>query len=148
MRDEDFMRLAIRQAELAELNGEVPVGAVLVREGRLLAVGYNQPIGRCDPTAHAEIIVMRQAGQIINNYRITDVELYVTLEPCLMCVGALLQARIKRLIFGAFEKRTGAIEVLQRLSANKQTNHTIEIQGGVLASDCSELLARFFRERR
>ena len=140
---------ALAQARLAAQKGEVPVGAVLVdAEGRLLAAGHNQPISACDPSAHAEIVTLRAAAHELGNYRLVDTTLYVTLEPCTMCVGALVHARVKRLVYGATEPRTGAIESAQRLFETGEYNHRPEIEGGVMAQESSALLTDFFRARR
>tara|TARA_B100001093_G_scaffold140379_1_gene132907 strand:- start:301 stop:780 length:480 start_codon:yes stop_codon:yes gene_type:complete len=146
--DEMFMREALILAERAMCLGEVPVGAVLTKNGEIIADGHNQPLGACDPTAHAELVALRKAGQLLNNYRLVDCELYVTIEPCVMCVGALLHARIKRLVFGAAEPRAGAVQSHLKLLEKSHFNHTIEWRGGVLAADCGALMQRFFREKR
>lgn len=146
--DEMFMRDALALAERAMCLGEVPVGAVLTKNGEIIADGHNQPLGACDPTAHAELVALRKAGQLLNNYRLVDCELYVTIEPCVMCVGALLHARIKRLVFGAAEPRAGAVQSHLKLLEKSHFNHTIEWRGGVLAADCGALMQRFFREKR
>jgi tRNA(adenine34) deaminase len=128
---------------------EVPVGAVLVdADGELLAAGHNQPISACDPSAHAEIVTLRQAALKLDNYRLPDTTLYVTLEPCTMCVGALVHARVKRLVYAASEPRSGAIESAQRLFETGEYNHRPEIEGGLLAVESSELLTAFFKARR
>ncbi len=146
--DEMFMRDALVLAERAMCLGEVPVGAVLTKNGEIIADGHNQPLGACDPTAHAELVALRKAGQLLSNYRLVDCELYVTIEPCVMCVGALLHARIKRLVFGAAEPRAGAVQSHLKLLEKSHFNHTIEWRGGVLAADCGALMQRFFREKR
>lgn len=147
-RDTLYMRMAIDQAHNAWAMGEVPVGAVLVRDGQVVATGFNQPIGTHDPTAHAEIMVLRAAAAIVENYRLPECELYVTLEPCAMCVGALLHARIKRVVYGAPEPKTGAAGSVIDLFSFKKLNHHTHVQGGVLADTCSQLLKNFFAERR
>lgn len=146
--DRKWMRLALEQAALAAQAGEVPVGAVLVRDGELIAAGFNQPIGRCDPTAHAEIVALRAAAQTLNNYRLPETTLYVTIEPCAMCAGALVHARIKRLVFGAAEPRAGAVESSLRLLAGEQLNHRVEVASGVLGDECGAIMKAFFRDRR
>jgi tRNA(adenine34) deaminase len=146
--DERFMREAISQARLAELAGEVPVGAVLVAEGEILARGYNCPIGRRDPTAHAEMIAIRQASATSGNYRLQGATLYVTLEPCVMCAGALVQARIRRLVFGARDLRFGGVRAKFRIADSELLNHQVEIVEGVLAPECLSLLKDFFQQRR
>jgi tRNA(adenine34) deaminase len=143
------MREALRQAQLAADRGEVPVGAVLIDvEGELLAAGHNQPIAACDPSAHAEIVTLRAAALKLANYRLPDTTLYVTLEPCTMCVGALLHARVKRLVYAAREPRTGAIESAHQLLETGEYNHRIEVEGGLLAEESSALMTAFFRARR
>jgi len=147
--DAFWMRQALEQAELAAAHDEVPVGAVLVdKTGERIAVGHNQPIAAHDPTAHAEIMVLREAAHRLQNYRLPDTTLYVTLEPCTMCVGALVQARVGRLVYGATEPKTGAIESAHRLFEEGQFNHYPEIQGGVLESDCAALMSTFFEQKR
>jgi tRNA(adenine34) deaminase len=146
--DQAFMRLALDQARNAWLLGEVPVGAVIVREGRVIATGYNRPIGDSDPTAHAEIVALRQAAQLLGNYRLPDCTLYVTLEPCAMCAMALLHARIARVVFGARDPKTGAAGSVLDLFAHVGLNHHCSVQGDVEAADCGALLQEFFRERR
>jgi tRNA(adenine34) deaminase len=143
------MREALAQARIAADSGEVPVGAVLVdATGERLAAGHNQPIGACDPSAHAEIVTLRAAAQKLGNYRLPGCTLYVTLEPCTMCVGALVHARIKRLVYAATEPKSGAIESAQCLFESGRYNHQPEIEGGVLAAECSQLLSAFFEARR
>jgi tRNA(adenine34) deaminase len=146
--DRVFMRQAIDQAFNAQMLGEVPVGAVLVHEGQILSTGYNQPIGNHDPTAHAEIQALRAAAEILGNYRLPDCTLYVTLEPCAMCAGAMMHARLKRVVFGAADPKTGACGSVIDLFANKQLNHHTQIESGLLAEESSQLLKDFFAERR
>lgn len=146
--DTGFMRLALDQAGNAYALGEVPVGAVVVFEGKVIATGYNQPIGSHDPSAHAEICAMRQAATLLGNYRLVDCELYVTLEPCAMCAGAIQHARIRRLVWGAPDPKTGACGSVVNLMAESRLNHHCESMGGVLADDCARLLRSFFAERR
>lgn len=148
MMDEDWMWHALRLAQRAEQQGEVPVGAVLVQDDRCIAEGWNQPIRNNDPTAHAEIVALRKAGQILNNYRLIDTTLYVTLEPCVMCMGAIAHARVKRLVFGAFDPKRGAVCHALQLSDAPFLNHRVEWTGGVLERNCSELLTDFFKARR
>lgn len=148
MNDEHWMRQALELACEAEAAGEVPVGAVIVKDGVLVAKGWNRPISICDPTAHAEIIALRAAGLKLDNYRLPDTELYVTLEPCPMCVGALLHARVSRVIYAATDPRTGALGGAFDLLNDTKHNHAFEVTEGVLADESSELLRRFFRERR
>lgn len=143
------MRLALEQARLAAEMGEVPVGAVLVDEkNQLLASGHNQPISSNDPTAHAEIVTLRRAAESIDNYRLVNTTLYVTLEPCVMCVGAMVHARVKRLVYGAVEYKTGAIESACRLLDTTRFNHRIEIGSGILKEECATILSDFFAQRR
>ena len=148
MNDQDWMRYAIRLAQRAEQQGEVPIGALVVYENRCLAEGWNQPIQNHDPTAHAEIQAIRKAGQVLNNYRLIDCTLYVTLEPCVMCMGAIAHSRIKRLVFGAFDPKRGAVCNALQLSDAPFLNHHIEWQGGILEADCSSLLTDFFKAKR
>ncbi len=146
------MRLALDQAQNAWLVGEVPVGAVIVRPGRdgpqVIATGYNRPITTHDPTAHAEIVALRHAATLVENYRLPDCELFVTLEPCAMCAMALMHARFKRVVFGAADPKTGAAGSVVDLFAQGQLNHHTTVQGGVLADECGQLLRSFFAERR
>ena len=143
------MRRAVEQARRAESLGEVPIGAVLVDDtDELLATGHNQPIGACDPSAHAEIVALRAAAQKLGNYRLPGTTLYVTLEPCTMCVGALVHARVARVVYGAAEPKTGAIESAQRLFESGEFNHRPEIVSGVLADECAALMTDFFAARR
>jgi len=150
--DERGMRLALDQAQNAWLVGEVPVGAVIVRRGpeglQVLATGYNRPITTHDPTAHAEIVALRHAATLLENYRLPDCELYVTLEPCAMCAMALMHARFKRVVYGAPDPKTGAAGSVLDLFAEGRLNHHTEVLGGVLADDCGALLRSFFAERR
>lgn len=143
------MRRALSLASYAESNGEVPVGAVIVGgTGELLAEGWNQPVSTSDPTAHAEIVALRKASARVGNYRLEDATLYVTLEPCIMCTGALLNARIRRLVFGGRDLRFGAVRSKFRLADHDLLNHRVEVVEGVLGSDCVALLEQFFRARR
>ena len=143
-----FMQQALAQASQAAAAGEVPVGAVVVCDGQVIATGSNAPIGLHDPTAHAEVIALRAAAKVRGNYRLPDCELYVTLEPCAMCVGAMLHARLKRVVFGALEPKTGAAGSVLNLFENKQLNHQTQVEGGVMAQECGAMLQAFFRERR
>ncbi|MEO8936683.1 MAG: tRNA adenosine(34) deaminase TadA [Burkholderiaceae bacterium] len=143
-----FMQAALQQAQNAQLVGEVPVGAVVVRNGRIIGTGFNQPIGSHDPTSHAEIIALRQAAQSVGNYRLPDCHLYVTLEPCAMCVGAMLHARLQRVVFGAFDRKTGAGGSVLNLFSEVALNHHTEAIGGVMAAESVVLLRGFFEERR
>jgi tRNA(adenine34) deaminase len=146
--DETFMRQAIDQAHHAWGAGEVPVGAVVVRDGQVLATGYNQPIGSHDPTAHAEVRAMRAAAERLGNYRLVDCDLYVTLEPCAMCCGAIMHARIRRLVYGARDPKTGACGSVVDLMSEGRLNHHTDVRGGVLESACGALLSDFFAARR
>ena len=146
--DPEWMRLALQQAELAALDGEVPVGAVVVKDGQLIAVGRNAPVGRHDPTAHAEIAALRSAAEVLGNYRLDGCELFVTLEPCAMCSGAMLHARLKRVVYGAPEPRTGAAGSVLNLFGHAELNHQTQVLGGVLAEDCGKVLQEFFKPRR
>ncbi len=147
-RDHFWMQHAIRLAEAAALQEEVPVGAVLVTNDEMLGEGFNRPISESDPSAHAEIVAIRQGAKKISNYRILDSTLYVTLEPCIMCVGAIVHARVKRLVFGAYDAKAGAVgSAFQVLDTNK-LNHRVEYAGGLLAHNCGQLLSEFFRARR
>jgi tRNA(adenine34) deaminase len=148
MTDEEWMRHAIRLAQRAEQQGEVPIGALLVYQNRCIAEGWNQPIQNNDPTAHAEIVALRKAGQVLQNYRLIETTLYVTLEPCVMCMGAIAHARVKRLVFGAFDPKRGAVCHALQLSDAAFLNHRIEWTGGMLEQNCSELLSDFFKARR
>jgi len=146
--DETFMRLALDQAHNAWALAEVPVGAVVVKDNKILATGFNQPIGNADPTAHAEIRAMRAAAQLLGNYRLNDCELYVTLEPCAMCAGAMQHARIRRLIYGAADPKTGACGSVIDLFAIPKLNHHTKVRGDVLAEESRRLISSFFVERR
>ncbi len=145
---EQWMQHALMLAQKAAELGEVPVGAVLVKDDQLLAEGWNQPIAGHDPTAHAEIRAIRQAAQQLNNYRLPGTTLYITLEPCSMCAGAIVHARIDRVIFGTAEPRAGAAGSVLNLLQNSQFNHQVEVDSGVLAEECGQILKDFFRERR
>jgi tRNA(adenine34) deaminase len=146
--DESAMRLALDQALNAQLCGEVPVGAVIVRDGTVIATGYNRPITTHDPTAHAEIVALRHAAQLAGNYRLPDCELYVTLEPCAMCAMALMHARFKRVVYGAADPKTGAAGSVIDLFADARLNHHTVVESGLLADACGALLRGFFAERR
>lgn len=146
--DAHFMRLALAQAHAAAAQGEVPVGAVVVYQGRVIAQGCNAPIATHDPSAHAEMVALRAAAQALGNYRLDDCELFVTLEPCAMCSGALLHARFKRVVFGAADPKTGAAGSVVNLFAQPRLNHQTTVQGGVLAHECGQVLAGFFQQRR
>ena len=146
--DEKWMSLAIKQAIKAEEEGEVPVGAVLVKDGTIIEKAHNQPISTNDATAHAEIQLLRAAGKKKKNYRLTGSTLYVTLEPCAMCFSAMMHARIKRIVYGAHDSKTGVCESSENLSNANCFNHVISIKGGVLKNKCNKLLIEFFKKRR
>lgn len=148
MNDQHWMQHALLLACKAEAAGEVPVGAVLVNDGICIAEGWNQPIERHDPTAHAEVMALRSAGASLGNYRLTGTTLYVTLEPCLMCVGAMVHARVQRLVFGTHDPKSGAVTTCASGFETPGLNHRVEWSGGVLADECSERLKQFFRTRR
>ncbi|WP_414718698.1 tRNA adenosine(34) deaminase TadA [Trinickia sp.] len=147
-RDRRFMRQALAAAESARAAGEVPVGAVLVRGDEVIATGFNHPIGAHDPSAHAEMAALRTAAKTLANYRMPGCELYVTLEPCLMCAGAIMHARIARVVFGAYDPKTGACGSVANAFADPRLNHHTSVQGGVLAEECGDTLRSFFAERR
>jgi tRNA(adenine34) deaminase len=147
-RDLEFMRAALALAQDGRRAGEVPVGAVVVADGTIVGRGFNAPISRRDPTGHAEIAALREAAQALGNYRLPGCDLYVTLEPCAMCAGAILHARIRRLVFGARDPKTGACGSVVDLFADARLNHHTTVTGGVLAEDCGALLSAFFAERR
>ncbi len=146
--DEDFMREALNLARQAEAAGEVPVGAVIALDGAIIGRGRNSPIGRLDPTAHAEMLALKEAAAAVRNYRLDGATLYVTLEPCVMCAGALVTARVSRLVFGARDLRFGGVRSKFRLADSDLLNHRVEIAEGVLAAECLELLQYFFEQRR
>ncbi|WP_211467580.1 tRNA adenosine(34) deaminase TadA [Collimonas silvisoli] len=148
MRDAIYMQQAISQARNAWALGEVPVGALVVKDGQVIATGFNQPIGNHDPTAHAEIMALRAAATILGNYRLPGCEIYVTLEPCAMCAGAMMHARIARVIYGASDPKTGACGSVLNLFEQEKLNHHTEVTAGVLAEECGTLLKEFFAERR
>jgi len=148
MSDEHWMQRALELAHKAEAAGEVPVGAIIVLNGELIAEGWNQPIRSSDPTAHAEIMALRAAGQKLGNYRLLDAELYVTLEPCPMCVGAMLHARVKRVIYAATDPKTGALDGAYDLLNSVSHNHSFDVTKGILEEQSRELLQGFFRSRR
>jgi tRNA(adenine34) deaminase len=146
--DELYMHRALQLARCAEAEGEVPVGAVLVAEGRVVAETWNRPISSNDPTAHAELLALRVAGKALGNYRLVGATLYVTLEPCAMCAGAMVHARIARLVYGAPDPKAGAAGSVFDLLRSEALNHRVEVEGGVLGEACGELLRRFFQARR
>ena len=146
--DQQYMRMAIEQAQLAAQSGEVPVGAVLVRDGQVISKAFNKPIANHDPSAHAEMLALREAALSEGNYRIPGSTLYVTLEPCAMCSGAMLHARIDRVVFGAPDPKTGAAGSVLDLFASKQINHQTSVEGGIMGEECGQLLRDFFKGRR
>jgi tRNA(adenine34) deaminase len=146
--DEDFMSAALDEARKAQAAGEVPVGAVVVIEGRIVGAGFNQPIRAQDPTAHAEVLALREAARRAGNYRLTGAALYVTVEPCMMCVGAMVHARIAAVIYGAAEPKAGALVSAHRAHEAPGLNHRLEVRGGVCEDECRVLMQEFFKERR
>jgi len=146
--DLEFMQLALVEAQKARALGEVPVGAVLVSDNQVIATGHNQPISNNDPSAHAEVAALRAAGQNLSNYRLPNTTLYVTLEPCMMCCGAIMHARISRVVYGAADAKTGCVHSVLNLFDNPQLNHHTMVEGGVLAEECAQVLKDFFKERR
>jgi tRNA(adenine34) deaminase len=146
--DEGWMREAFAEAEIAASVGEVPVGAVVIRNGEILGRGLNRPIQDSDPTAHAEIMALRAAAIAVNNYRLPGTTVFVTLEPCAMCMGAMLHARVARVVFGAYDEKSGAAGSVLDLSDNRKLNHQLEVNGGLLADQCGALLQNFFKGRR
>jgi tRNA(adenine34) deaminase len=148
MPPDDFMRAALDQARQGLAAGEVPIGAALVVGDRIMARAFNQPIASCDPTAHAEVLVLREAARETGNYRLTEATVYVTVEPCLMCVGALVQARVREVVFGTAEPKTGALVSTVRALDVPGLNHRFAVSGGVLEAECREILQQFFRDRR
>ena len=144
----EFMQAALEEARAAAASGEVPIGAVLVHEGKILARAGNRTIRDCDPTAHAEIVVLREAARVLGNHRLADTTLYVTIEPCSMCAGAMIQARVSRLVYGADEPRGGAVQSCFEVLSHPDQNHRVEIVSGVLAEDCSAVIRSFFVDRR
>jgi tRNA(adenine34) deaminase len=147
-RDYDYMKMALAEAQAAFLKDEVPVGAVVVYEGKILAKAHNSPINLNDPSAHAEMLALRQAAEAIGNYRLVGAELYVTLEPCVMCAGAIVQARLARVIFGARDPKCGAVTSLYNILTDKRLNHQVEVTEGILQEDCGEIMSRFFQQKR
>ena len=146
--DHQFMQQAIGQAQLAALAGEVPVGAVLVRDGKVISKAFNQPINHHDPSAHAEMLALRAAAKAEENYRLPGSTLYVTLEPCTMCAGAILHARVDRVVYGALDPKTGAAGSVLDVFSSKQINHQTVVEGGIMGEECGQLLRSFFKERR
>jgi tRNA(adenine34) deaminase len=146
--DELWMEEALRCAQRALEIGEVPVGAVVVREGRLVGRGWNQNILGTDPTAHAEVVALREAGTAVGNHRLVDCELFATIEPCAMCAGAMVHARVRRLVYGADDPKAGAVRSVMQVLNHPDLNHKIDVRGGVLAGRCADIVQKFFRNRR
>ena len=146
--DHQFMQQALDQAKLAAAAGEVPVGAVLVRDGQVISTGFNRPISNSDPSAHAEMMALRAAALDESNYRLPGTTLYVTLEPCTMCAGAMLHARVDRVVFGATDPKTGAAGSVLNVFSEKQINHQTQVEGGIMREECGQVLRDFFKERR
>jgi tRNA(adenine34) deaminase len=146
--DELWMEEALRAAQRAQEAGEVPVGVVVVCEGRVIGRGWNRNLGDCDPTAHAEIVALREAAAAMGNHRLANCDLFATIEPCPMCAGALVHARIKRLVYGADDPKAGAVQSVMQVLNHPRLNHRVEVRGGVLAGRCAELLQTFFKNRR
>ena len=142
------MKAALKAAKKAWKNGEVPVGAVLVKDDEIISTGQNSPITRNDPTAHAEIIALREGGEKLKNYRLIDTILYVTIEPCTMCMGAIMHARVKKLVFGTFDPRAGAAGSLFDFTIENKFNHNVEVKSGILESECRKLIQNFFKQKR
>jgi tRNA(adenine34) deaminase len=148
MSDETYMRMALEEAERAGRRGEVPVGAILVKEDRVIVKDHNRCIDLSDPTAHAEILVLRKAGKVLGNYRLNDTVIYVTAEPCPMCISAMIHGRISRLVFGTLEPKFGAVESKFKLLNNNSLNHKVKVDRGILGKECAEILRSFFKKRR
>jgi tRNA(adenine34) deaminase len=146
--DIDFMRAAIAEAEKARDSGEIPVGAVVTLSGDIIGDGFNRTIQDCDPSAHAEVVAIRQAAEQRKNHRLNGATIYVTLEPCAMCVGAMIQARVRRLVFAAYDPKAGAVGSVLDLSDSKDLNHCIEVNGGLLEEECATILKEFFKTKR
>ena len=147
-KDEYFMKAALKAAKKAWENGEVPVGSVLVKDDEIISTGQNSPITLNDPTAHAEIIALREGGEKLKNYRLIDTILYVTIEPCTMCMGAIMHARVKKLVFGTFDPRAGAAGSLFDFTIENKFNHNVEVKSGILEPECRELIQDFFKQKR
>ena len=146
--DQNWLLMALKLAQKAEELGEVPVGALITKDNQLISEGFNQPIGQHDPTSHAEIIALRNAAHTLQNYRLSDTTLYVTLEPCAMCAGAIIHARVERVVFGAFDPKGGAAGSVFDILGTGKLNHKVEVVGGVLETECADLLKAFFKSRR
>ena len=143
-----WMRHAIELARQGQIHGEVPVGAVIIKDNQVIGEGWNQPIGLHDPSAHAEMVALREAGKILSNYRLLDTTLYVTLEPCVMCAGAIIHARVGRVVYGARDPKAGAAGSVVDIFSNPKINHHVAVQGGLLATECGDLLTQFFKAKR
>ena len=146
--DTDFMRAAIAEAEKARDSNEIPVGAVVTLSGDIIGQGSNRTVQDCDPSAHAEVVAIRQAAKRAENHRLNGTTIYVTLEPCAMCVGAMIQARVQRLVFGAYDPKAGAVGSVLDLSESKELNHRVEVNGGLLEEECASILKEFFKTKR
>ena len=146
--DERFMQAALTEARRAEESGEVPVGAIVVRQGQIVGRGHNRNVLDNDATGHAEVVALREAGRTLGNHRLSDCELFVTIEPCAMCAGAIVHARVKRLIYGAFDAKAGAVQSVMRVLNHPQLNHLVEVDSGVLGAECAALIQEFFRRKR
>ena len=146
--DNDYMKIALEEAQAAYDADEVPVGALLVLDGQVVARAHNAPISMNDPSAHAEMLALRQAAEKTGNYRLTGAELYVTIEPCIMCAGAIVLARLKRVIFGARDPKCGAVVSLYEVLADKRLNHQVAVTEGILQDECGEIMSRYFRQKR
>lgn len=146
--DTEYMRAALNEATAGSAAGEIPVGAVVVADGELVARGHNSTLADADPSGHAEIVALRAAARVLGNHRLTNATLYVTLEPCVMCVGAIAQARVARVVFGAYDRKAGALGSIEDLSDSRALNHRFEVNGGLLADECAALLQDFFTARR
>jgi tRNA(adenine34) deaminase len=146
--DEKYMRMALEEAEKAGQRGEIPVGAILLKGDRVIAKDHNRCVELSDPTAHAEILILRKGGEILRNYRLTETMVYVTVEPCPMCVSAMVHGRISRLVFGSLEPKYGAVESKFQLLNNNGLNHRVQVDRGILEKECAEILKTFFRDRR
>ncbi len=146
--DDDYMKIALEEAQKAAEKDEVPVGAVVVLSGSIIGRAHNMPISLHDPSAHAEMLALREAAETIGNYRLTGADLYVTLEPCIMCAGAIIQARLARVIFGARDQKYGAVASLYQVLTDQRLNHQVAVTEGILKEECGEIISRFFREKR
>ena len=143
-----FMRLALTEAKKAQKAGEVPVGAVIVKDNKIVSKGHNLCISKNDPTAHAEIVALRKAAKKLKNYRLSGCSVYVTIEPCAMCAGALVNARVKEIFFGAYDKKAGACKSVFKIANNKKLNHRIEFKSGILKNECADIIKKFFEKKR